>query len=211
MAIKIVLADDHEIIRLGIRAFLEGTDITIVAETDCGESVVRLVKRHRPHVVLLDVRMPDVDGLTVLGRIKLDLPELPVLLLSGYDNPVYMARAVALRASGYLLKGGPSEELVDAIRTAATGEMIWTKETMRRVSSALATPRAKASVEFSLTMRECEVLEEVTKGLTNKQIAAELGISYETVKEHMQHVLRKIGVTDRTQAAVWAIRSGVVQ
>ncbi len=122
-----------------------------------------------------------------------------------------MARAVALGASGYLLKGGPSEELVDAIRTAATGEMIWTKETMRRASSALSTPRANMSVEFALTMRECEVLEKVTKGFTNKQIAAELGISYETVKEHVQHVLRKIGVADRTQAAVWAIRSGLIQ
>jgi DNA-binding NarL/FixJ family response regulator len=99
---------------------------------------------------------------------------------------------------------------VDAIRTAATGESVWTREELRRVTGALATPRLAQDVEVPLTRRESEVLRQLALGLTNKEIAQALGISYETVKEHVQHILRKIGVADRTQAAVWAVRKGLV-
>jgi DNA-binding NarL/FixJ family response regulator len=161
-------------------------------------------------VVLLDVRMPDGDGLTTLGRIKLDKPNLPILMFSSFDNPAYIARAVALEAAGYLLKGCTREELLGAIKAAAAGENTWTREELRRVTGALATPRITADVEVPLTQREGEVLRQLAYGLTNKQIADALEISYETVKEHVQHILRKIGVTDRTQAAVWAVRNELV-
>jgi DNA-binding NarL/FixJ family response regulator len=157
-------------------------------------------------VVLLDVRMPEGDGLNALARIKLTHPDLPVVMLSNYDNPSYMARAVALGASGFLLKDCSREKLIETIRRAANKETVWTRDELRRITGALATPRVTADVDVPLTQREFEVLRHLANGLTNKEIAEAMHISYETVKEHVQHILRKLGVTDRTQAAVWAVR-----
>jgi DNA-binding NarL/FixJ family response regulator len=210
MAIRVLLADDHEVVRRGLKSLFEGTDIQVVAEAANGHDALKLVKEKKLDVVLMDVRMPDMDGLNVLGRIKLDHPDLPVLMLSTYDNPTYVARAVALGAAGYVLKDSHRDKLLDSIRGAATGETVWTREELRRVTGALATPRLSAEVEVPLTQRESEVLKQLALGLTNKEIAQALHISYETVKEHVQHILRKIGVTDRTQAAVWAVRKQLV-
>ncbi len=210
MSIKLLIADDHEVVRSGLKTLLAGTDIKIVAEASTGEQAVRLALKHEPDVVLMDIRMPEGDGLNALGRIKLDRPNMPILMLSTYDNPTYVARAVALGACGFLLKGATREKLIEAIHTAATGQSAWTREELRRVTGALATPRLTADVEVPLTQRESEVLRQLAYGLTNKEIALALHISYETVKEHVQHILRKIGVSDRTQAAVWAVRKGLV-
>lgn len=210
MPIKIVVADDHEVVRSGLKSMLAGTDIKIVGEASSGEQAVKLALKHNPDVVVLDIRMPDGDGLNALGRIKLDRPDMPVMILSTFDNPTYVARAVALGACGYILKGATKEKLIAAIRTAASGENSWTRDELRRVTGALATPRMNADVEVPLTQRESEVLRQLALGLTNKEIAVALHISYETVKEHVQHILRKIGVSDRTQAAVWAVRKSLV-
>ena len=210
MSISLLVADDHQVVRLGLRNVLEGSGINVVAEATTGEEVLKLVEADRPDVVLLDVRMPGGDGLHILGRLKLDHPELPVVLFSTYDNPTYVARAVALGASSYVLKSDPKERLIEAIEMAHRGEAAWTREELRRVTGALATPRVVSDVEVPLTQRESEVLRQLANGLTNKEIALALGISYETVKEHVQHILRKIGVSDRTQAAVWAVRKGLV-
>ncbi len=210
MTIKLVIADDHEVVRSGLKSLLAGTDIEIIAEACSGVEAVALALEMNPDVLLLDIRMPDGDGLNALGRVKLDRPDLPVLMLSTYDNPTYIARAVALGANGYVLKGSGRERLIEVIRTVATGENSWTREELRRVTGALATPRLNADVEVPLTRRESEVLSNLASGSTNKEIAQTLGISYETVKEHVQHILRKIGVTDRTQAAVWAVRNKLV-
>jgi DNA-binding NarL/FixJ family response regulator len=210
MSIKLLFADDHEVVRTGMKSLLAGTDIKIVAEASSGDQAVRLALKHKPDVVLMDIRMPDGDGLNALGRIKLDHPEMPILIFSTYDNPTYVARAVALGASGFVLKDVPKEKLVDAIRKAAAGDNAWTRDELRRVTGALATPRLTSDVDVPLTQRESEVLRQLAFGLTNKEIALALHISYETVKEHVQHILRKIGVSDRTQAAVWAVRKGLV-
>lgn len=210
MPIRMIIADDHEVVRSGLRALLAGTDIQIIAEALTGDEAVRLTEKQKPDLVLLDIRMSDSDGLNALGRIKLSRPDIPVLMLSTYDNPTYIARAVALGASGYLMKGISRDELLTAIRRVAEGGDVWTRDELRRVTGALATPRVSADVEVPLTQRESEVLRQLAFGLTNKEIAQALGISYETVKEHVQHVLRKIGVSDRTQAAVWAVRKGLV-
>lgn len=210
MAISLLIADDHYVVRLGLRNVLSGSDIEVVDEAATGEEVLAKVAARKPDVVLLDVRMPGGDGLHVLGRLKLDYPDLPVALFSTYDNPTYVARAVALGASGYILKSDSRERLIEAIEAAARGEAAWTREELRRVTGALATPRVVSDVEVPLTQRESEVLRQLANGLTNKEIALALGISYETVKEHVQHILRKIGVSDRTQAAVWAVRKGLV-
>jgi len=210
MTVKLLIADDHELIRRGLKNLLKDTEIEVVAEATTGVEVVSMTLECVPDVVLVDIRMPEGDGLTALGRIKLDLPDMPILMLSAYDNPTYVARAVALGASGYLLKTATKEHFLDCIRRAATGESVWTREELRRVTGALATPRLKSDIEVPLTQRESEVLRQLALGLTNKEIAIALHISYETVKEHVQHILRKIGVSDRTQAAVWAVRKKLV-
>ena len=211
MTIRLLLADDHDLLRLGFQALLAShDDLEIVAEAASGEQAYEAVAACNPDLVVLDVRMAQGDGLNCLGRLKLEYPDLPVLMISSYDNPTYVARAVALGASGYLLKSSTGEELVEAIRTVAAGESVWKREALRRMTGALATPRLNVDVEVPLTQRESEVLQQMALGLTNKEIAQVLGISYETVKEHVQHVLRKVGVADRTQAAVWAVRSGLV-
>jgi DNA-binding NarL/FixJ family response regulator len=210
MAIRIVIADDHEVVRAGVKALLAGTDIRVVGEATTGRAALKLAAKHRPDLVLLDVRMPDGDGLDCLARIKLDQPEARVVMFSGYDNPTYVARAVALGAAGYISKAASRDEIVEAIRMAADGESIWSRDELRRVTGALAAPRPGNEVDVPLTKRENEVLKQLAFGLTNKEIAQSLGISYETVKEHVQHILRKIGVSDRTQAAVWAVRKNLV-
>ncbi len=214
MSIKLLIADDHEVVRCGLRSLVGGSDVEIIGEATSGEQAVSMVFNaepgKEPDVVLLDIRMPDGDGLNALGRLKLEQPNLPVLMLSTYDNPTYVARAVALGAAGYVLKGAPRERLLEAVHKAAAGESAWTRDELRRVTGALATPRLNADVEVPLTQRESEVLRQLALGLTNKEIAQALHISYETVKEHVQHILRKVGVSDRTQAAVWAVRKGLV-
>ncbi len=210
MTIRLLVADDHEVVRAGLKSLLAGTNIDIVGEAATGEQAVRLAQKLKPDVVLLDIRMPQGDGLNALGRIKLDQPDMPVIMLSTFDNPTYVARAVALGASGYVLKGMDRKRLIEAVQVAAKGEVYWTREELRRVTGALATPRLSIDVEAPLTQRESEVLRQLAFGLTNKEIAQALSISYETVKEHVQHILHKVGVSDRTQAAVWAVRKGLV-
>ncbi len=208
--IRILIADDHEVVRCGLKTMLANSEVEVAAEVSTGDAAVKYVMEHPIDVVLLDIRMPDGDGLTALGRIKLEKRDMPVLILSTFDNPTYIARSVALGANGYLLKGCTREDLIKAIKMAATGESAWTRDELRRVTGALATPRLASDVEVPLTQRESEVLRQLAYGLTNKEIAQALHISYETVKEHVQHILRKIGVSDRTQAAVWAVRKGLV-
>ncbi len=207
--IRLLIADDHEVVRRGLEGLLAGTEIQVVTAVASGQEAVKYALENKVDVVLLDVRMPDGDGLNALGRIKLDKPDLAVLMFSFADNPTYVARAVALGASGYLLKSCSRDELLGAIKAAAAGESTFTRDGLRRVTGAMATPRLNADVEVALTQREGEVLRQMACGLTNKQIAEALHISYETVKEHVQHVLGKIGVTDRTQAAVWAVRKNL--
>ena len=210
MSKKLLIVDDHEIIRMGLRLMLEGSGLEIAAEATTAAEAIEAVERSTPDVVLMDIRMEGGDGLNALGRMKLDHPDLPIVLFSAYDNPTYIARAVALGASGYVLKSAPRERLIEALNMAVAGESAWTREELRRVTGALATPRLSQDIEVPLTQRESEVLRQMALGLTNKEIAKMLGISYETVKEHVQHILRKIGVSDRTQAAVWAVRKNLV-
>ncbi len=210
MTIKILIADDHAVVRAGLKAMLEKSDIRIVAEAADGIAAFKLAKKHKPDLVMLDVRMHEGDGLSCLGRLKLDLPKIPVIMFSSFDNPTYVARALALGAAGYVLKNASRDKIINAIRAAASGDTIWSKEELRRVTGALAAPSTVSEDDVKLTKREGEVLKQLALGLTNKEIAQTLGISYETVKEHVQHILQKLEVTDRTQAAVWAVRRNLV-
>jgi DNA-binding NarL/FixJ family response regulator len=210
MAIDIVIADDHEIIRVGLKTLLRDSGIRIVAEASDGMAALKLVKKHKPKVALLDVRMPVLDGISCLGRIKLNIPDVAVLMFSSFDNPTYLARSLALGAAGYLLKTASQKQILNAIRAVAGGDSIWSGEELRRVTGALGAPTTAKSDDVHLTKRESEVLKQIAFGLTNKEIAQSLGISYETVKEHVQHILQKLAVSDRTQAAVWAVRRNLV-
>jgi len=210
MGIKLLTVDDHEVVLLGLRIAVQGTEIDIIGEVHNAAGAIKSVNDRLPDVVLLDIRMEGGDGLNTLGRLKLDFADLPIVMFSAYDNPTYIARAVALGAAGFIMKTAPRERLLEAIRKAASGDSAWTREELRRVTGALAAPRLTGDIEVPLTQRESEVLRQMALGLTNKEIAKMLEISYETVKEHVQHILRKIGVTDRTQAAVWAVRKNLV-
>ncbi len=210
MAIQLLIADDHEVVRSGLKSLVADSDIEVVAEATSGNEALRLALKLKPQVVLLDIRMPDGDGLSTLEAIKAKLPKTPVLMLSTYDSPTYAARALALGASGYLRKGDSSQTLLAAIRTVARGESAWDAADLRRISGGALDPTAEQSdLEVPLTPRELQVLKQLALGLANKEIALALHISVETVKEHVQHIFKKMGASDRTQVAVWAVRKGL--
>ncbi len=210
MTYTLVIADDHAMVRAGIKTLIEGSSLEVVAEAAQGQEAIEAVRQTHPQVVLLDVRMPVLDGLEALSKLREEQPPPNVVMLSSYDYPTYRARAAALGAKGFLNKGASREQLVTALETAAKGESAWATEDLRRAAGVPGESLQNGSIDLPLTPRESQVLRQVALGLTNKEISLALGISYETVKEHVQHVLRKVGVADRTQAAVWAVRRGMV-
>jgi DNA-binding NarL/FixJ family response regulator len=210
MSVKLLIADDHEVIRTGLATLLEGSDIEIIGQAPSGKDALRLAEQLKPEVILLDIRMPDMDGLTALEKIRSKVPNSKVVMLSTYDNPTYIARAVALGASDFVLKGSTREALIETIMAAAAGESPSRSGELRRVAGAMKVRAVVDDDEVPLTQRETQVLRHVALGLSNKEIGRSLEISVETVKEHVQNILRKIAVNDRTQAAVWAVRKGLV-
>jgi DNA-binding NarL/FixJ family response regulator len=210
MSVRLLIVDDHEVIRTGLVALLTGTDIEIVGQAASSKEAVKLAEQLRPDVVLLDIRMPDTDGLATLEKLRSKVPESRVVMLSTFDNPTYVARSVALGASDYVLKGSPREALIDTIMTAGAGESPSRSGELRRIASAMKLRQVLDDDEVPLTQRETQVLRHVALGLSNKEIGRSLEISVETVKEHVQNILRKIAVSDRTQAAVWAVRRNLV-
>lgn len=210
MSIRVVVADDHEVVRSGIKCLLADSPIEIVAEAGSGAEAVQRTREHQPDVVLLDVRMPDGDGLEALETIHTELPETHIVILSTYDNPTYVARAVALGASDYVLKGSSREHLISVIVSAAGGESPPPDSFLGRVAGTMSEQGKRSDLDVPLTSREFQVLKHLALGLSNREIGRSLSISIETVKEHVQNVLRKIQAVDRTQAAVWAVRKGLV-
>ena len=210
MSVKVVIADDHEVVRRGLVSLLAGSEVKIVGEAANGDEALKLVRKLKPDVVLLDIRMPGKDGLTTLEKIRADLPQLRVVMLSTFDNPTYVARAVAAGAHDYILKGASRAEIIAAITGAAAGQLPARAGELRRVATTMANRVATPDPDIPLTQRETQVLRHMALGLSNKEIAQSLTISVETVKEHVQNILRKIAVTDQTQAAVWAVRRGLV-
>jgi len=208
--IRLMIVDDHEVVRTGLQSLVEGTEIEVVATAASGSEAVKLAKQSKPDVVLLDIRMADGDGLTTLEELRQKLPELRVVMLSTYENPTYVARANAMGASDYILKGSTRAQLLGAIKAVAAGDAPSQYGEMKRVAGAMATREKEKDQEVALTQRETQVLRHLALGLSNKEIGRSLQISIETVKEHVQHLLRKINATDRTQAAVWAVRRGLV-
>ena len=210
MSIRLVIADDHTVIRTGLATLLAGTDIEIIGEAVNGKDAIKQAEKLQPDVLLLDIRMPEGDGLQTLEKLRAKTPNVKVVMLSTYDNPTYIARAVALGATDYVLKGSSREDLITTIKAAASGESPSRAGELRRVAGAMKVRQAVDDDEVPLTQRETQVLRHVALGLSNREIGRSLEISVETVKEHVQNILRKIAVSDRTQAAVWAVRKGLV-
>lgn len=210
MSVRLLIADDHEVIRTGLITLLQGSGIEVVGQAATGKETVKLAEQLKPDVVLLDIRMPDGDGLSTLEKLRQKVPSTKVVMLSTYDNPTYVARAVALGASDFVLKGATRDAIIETIKAAAAGESPSRSGELRRVASTMKVRQVVEDDEVPLTQRETQVLRHVALGLSNKEIGRSLEISVETVKEHVQNILRKIAVNDRTQAAVWAVRKGLV-
>lgn len=210
MSIRVLIVDDHEVVRSGLKSILESRGFEVCGAASSLKDVVALVEQLRPDVLLLDVRVGDEDGLQVVPAVRAFDPPVNVLLFSAHDNPSHEARAYADGANGYLYKSAELELLLDSIRRAAAGESLWQRTDQRRLNNFVKASKPPIGEHAPLTPREQEILKILATGATNKQISLNLGISAETVKEHVQHLLRKIGVTDRTQAAVWAARNDLL-
>ncbi len=203
--IRVVLAEDHEIVRAGLEKLLAGAeDIEVVGTAADGESAVSLAEEQRPDVVLCDLTMPILDGIEATHRILEVLPKTRVVILTAFSERDRILGALDAGAVGYLLKDAPPEELFEAIRAAARGESPLAPKAAQAVLSDRAEQRS-----VDLTRREREVLALVGEGLPNKRIARRLEISEKTVKAHLTRVFERIGVSDRTQAALWAQRHGL--
>jgi DNA-binding NarL/FixJ family response regulator len=213
--IRVLLVDDQELVRAGFRLMLELADgIEVVGEAADGRESVRLAKELQPDVVLMDVRMPELDGIEATRRLRQAGVEARVLVLTTFDLDEYVYGAVRAGASGFLLKDAPREQLVTAVRTVARGEALLAPAVTRRLIERFVdrpAPAEAAPALAELSARELEVLRLVARGLSNAEIARELVIGEATVKTHVARVLRKLELRDRVQAVVLAYEAGVVE
>ena len=211
-----MLVDDQAVVREGLKSMLKPeADITVVGVAADGQEALSNVTACAPNVILLDVRMPEMDGLAALGRLKAVAPRAGVLMVTLYDDPDYLLRAVSAGAAGYILKDTSRDDLIRAIRIVAEGGAIiapaMLPDLLGRLTHEDGASSAKAcDLTGRLTERELQVLCLVAEGMTNRQIAAQLILSPMTIKTHVQSILAKLNVSDRTQAAVYAVRCGLL-
>lgn len=223
--IRVGLVDDQAMVRVGLKMILESeADIEIVGEASDGADAVALVRDHAPDVVLMDIRMPGMDGLAATEAVLAAHPDAHVVILTTFDDDEYVYQALRVGASGFLLKSADGDTLVNAVRVVASGEALLAPEVTRRVIERFAgrdSEPAPASADpdshvpspeaiGDLSDREVEVLQLMARGMSNQEIASELFVSPTTVKTHVSHILTKLGVRDRVQAVVEAYDSGIV-
>lgn len=221
---RLVLADDHDLVRDGLGLVLSREpDLEVVGEASDGREAVEVCRRLAPDMVLMDIRMPDMDGLEATRRIKAEQPSVSVLIVTTYENLDYLFEAVKAGAAGYVLKDASKEDLVDAVRRVLDGDSPFNSDLSARLLQRLTTENPlpaeapsdnsstdSAAVTSNLTPREREVLGLLAQGKSNPDIAAEFVISRATVKVHVERIIRKLGVSDRTQAVVRAIELGLI-
>jgi DNA-binding NarL/FixJ family response regulator len=220
---RIIIADDHDLVRHGFqRMLLREPDLEVVGEAANGREAVELCRGHRPDLVLMDVRMPKMDGLAATREIKREWPLIAVLIVTTYESPDYLLEAIKVGAAGYVLKDAPKNQLLNAMRRTLNGETVLNQELASQLIKRLVeeaehqlnrqpqSGRPTTQPAEALTVRELEVLRLLGLGQTNPQIGQTLVISRGTAKAHVQHIIRKLGVSDRTQAAVRATEIGLL-
>lgn len=212
MTIRVVIVDDEELVRTGLRAILgSAEDIKVVGEADDGAAVRDLVLKVRPDIVLMDVRMPDIDGIAATRHLLSTVDEPPkVLVITTFENDGYVYDALRAGASGFLLKRARPAELLEAVRVVARGESLLFPEALRRLMTTYSSAAGDRLARARLTEREAETLRLVATGLSNAEIAGRLFVSLETVKTHVGNVLAKLSARDRTQAVIAAYESGFI-
>jgi NarL family two-component system response regulator LiaR len=211
--ITVLLVDDHAVVRQGVRTFLETqADLSVVGEAGSGEEAVRLAAQHVPDVVLMDLIMPDMDGVEATRKVKQGSPRSQVVVLTSYHEDEHIFPALKAGALSYVLKDLNAEELADAVRKAAVGEAVLHPRVAARVIKELQGLRAdKVNPFTALSEREMEVLKLIADGMSNAEMAVKLVLSEKTIKGHVSNILSKLHLADRTQAAVYAWREGVVR
>src|SRR6187455_191661 len=208
--IRVLLVDDHAVVRMGLRAFFDLLpDIDVVGEASDGSEGVAMARRLTPDVVLMDLLMPNMDGVTAIGRIKAELPETEIVTMTSFIEEEKVTAALEAGASGYLLKDADAEEVAAAIRSAHNGEVHLDAAVARLLAQRMRTRRDAEPIE-PLTPREKEVLSQLAKGASNKEIAYELSITERTARTHVSNILGKLGLASRTQAALWAVEHKLV-
>ena len=209
--IRVLIADDHAVVREGLRAFLAlQDDVEVVGEAADGEEAVKEVARLAPDVALVDLVMPRVDGIEAIKRMRDVAPATRVIVLTSFADEDRMLPAVRAGAVGYLLKDVAPQDLVAAVRTVNDGETLLHPAVVRELVREVAGGRREPAIDHPLTAREREVLGLIARGRANKAIAFELGVAEKTVKTHVSNILGKLNVSDRTQAALYAVREGLV-
>ncbi|MCU0620941.1 MAG: response regulator transcription factor [Gemmatimonadales bacterium] len=211
--LRVIIADDHAMVREGIRSVLEREGFLVAGEAATGTEVLPLAERTQPDVAVLDISMPGATGLEAAARLRMEVPQVRVLILSMYDNTEYVLESVRAGAHGYLLKDGAAQELAAAIRAVAAGEAYFSPAVAARLTAAvrgdLEREQRRTSLDL-LTGREREVLTGIARGLTNKEIAGELGISHRTVETHRESLMKKIGIKTVAGLTKFALETGLV-
>jgi len=203
-SIRILTVDDHPLLRQGISAMIRSQrDMELVAEASTGKEGLERFREHRPDITLMDLRLPDMNGVDVMAAIRAEFPDARIIVLTTFEGDVEIQRALEAGARGYLLKSMPPKELLDGIRQVHAGK--------KRIPPEIVAQLAEHLSDEALTSREVEVLREVAGGNRNRDIAERLFISEETVKVHVKHVMEKLGANDRTEAVAIAIRRGIIQ
>ena len=211
-AIRILIADDHPLVREGLAAVLEHeSDLEVVGQAGDGIEAVALARRLAPDVILMDLQMPRMDGVAAIKQIKQEAPAIAVIILTTYDTDDYIFHGIEAGARGYLLKDSSPDEVVRAIRAVSRGESLIEPRVASRLLDRLSQYPVAPRHEAGLTPREVEVLNLMAKGAVNKQIAGQLLIGESTVKTHIIHILGKLGVHGRTEAVMEAARRGIIR
>ena len=206
--ISIVVVEDHALVREGTRQILAGeSDFDVIGEASRGDEAVQVVLATRPDVVLMDMRMPGINGIEAIRQILLEAPETKVVIVSAHEDEDYVREALATGAVGYILKTAPARELVEGVRAVAHGSLVLSPSLSRRLTQSRSDPTRATD---RLSARELAVLRQIAQGRANKEIAQELGISQRTVEGHLHNIFEKLRVSSRTEAVIYAANHGIV-
>ena len=210
MSTRLMIVDDHEVVRMGLRAALEvEDDFTVVAEAASGQDAIDRARVHRPDIILMDVRMDGMDGIEACREIRSEMPQVQVLMLTSFAEEETVVAALLAGAAGYVLKNVARARLLEALRSVARGESLLDAAVTRGVLDKLVSGKSRKDESDNLTEREREVLALIAEGATNKEIAAKLVVSENTARNHVSHILGKLGFSRRSEAAAYAVRKGL--